>query len=553
MSEGRVLYTEIAYKEGPLSMGALALLFRAFGASLASVVWVNLALLAGLTALIHGIFARACGAFAAALVCLLFLCVFAFSQYVGIANYNYVCPYTPEQTHGLLLAVAMICAFERSLRKAPAAWCAAAGLCLGLVSLTKLELFAPAALAAALGLALVLPSAGRSAPAAFAAGALVPPLGAWLLLLAWMPADSAFAALTGNLRYLGDAAGAAFYRRAMGFDDAPRNLGRSLAALAGVVAAAGAAAVASAWLPVSSRAGKLACALLSLALGATLALWPGLIRWRAVARALPWTSAAACAGLVAACVRRRRDPAALRRLLGLALWSVLAVGLLPKMGLDARVSHYGFVLAMPAALLLAATLVWGVPARLRAAGRDGTLARALLAALVLAAAGGHLRLAQRIYAHKTLRVGSGRDAFLAGSPAFDARGWVMAAAAERLRARMEPGATLLALPEGTMLNYWLRAASPSRYTLFTPTQVAHFGEPTILADLEAHPPDWIALVARDSEEFGTGRFGEESGYGHALAAWVGRHYEPLERVGVEPDCDGCFEVELLRRRSASAR
>src|SRR5262249_10884670 len=161
-----------------------------------------------------------------------------------------------------------------------------------------------------------------------------------------------------------------------------------------------------------------------------LALWlllwlrPGLLGWRAAARALPWTSAIACAGLVAEGIRRRRDPAALRRVLGLALWSVLAVLLLPKMWLDARVSHYRFVLAMPAALLLAALLVWGVPARLRRAGRDGTLARALLSALVLAAIAAHLRWSERAYAHKSLPVGRGADAFLAGDPDFDARGWV---------------------------------------------------------------------------------------------------------------------------------
>jgi hypothetical protein len=553
--EGRVLYTDLAYKEGPLSIYALALLFGAFGLSIRTLVWTNLGLLALLCALVYGIFARGCDRLTATLAVLLFLSVFAFSQYVGIANYNFVCPYTHEQTHGTLLAVAMVVALERSLRGAAAAWAGVAGSCLGLASLTKLELFAPAAAAGALGLALVAPTAGRgwrgarAGLAAFAAGALAPPLVALGLLATRMPLGGALQALAANLHYLASVRSDPFYQRGMGIEELPRGLAEGLAAFAGVAAAAGAAAAASSRWPAAGRGRRAAAWLLALALLLLVAWRPRLWAWRLSARALPWTSAVLCAALVREALRRRRDAEALRPLLGLALWSVLAVGLLPKIWLQARVSHYGFALAMPAALLLAAALVHGVPARVRAAGRDPTLARALLAALVVAAIPAHLRWSERIYAHKTLRVGHGADAFLAGRPGFDARGWVMESATRRLRALMAPGETLLVLPEGTILNYWLRAASPSRYTLFTPPAVHFFGEAAILADLDARPPDWIAFVERPTEEFGTGRFGEDPSYGRSILDWVHARYARVERIGAEPDCEGCFDVELWRRRA----
>lgn len=559
LAQGRVLYVDIAYKEGPLSMYALALLFRVVGPSFDALVWANLALLALLTALVHGLFARACDRFTAALVSLLFLGVFAFSQYVGTGNYNYVCPYTPEQPHGILLGVATISALERAAAGSSARFAALAGLCCGLLALTKLELFVPGAAAAALGLALVIARPAPTLrtrlalPAAFGAAALATVVAAVAALLAQMPAAEVLRVLGANWGFFRAVADDPFYLRGMGLDDPLRNLARSLRGLAAIAFAVLAAVAASVWLPAPTRGRRLAYGAAGLAVFLAPLVSPGLVAWRGVARALPWTSAAACAGFVVGCLRRRSDPAGQGRLFGLALWSVFATLLLVKMWLNARVSHYGFAMAMPAALLLAAMLVWGIPARLSAAGRDGTFARALLAALVLASIASHLRWSQSVYAYKTLPVGPPADRFLAASADFDARGWVMAAAAERLRALLPPGATLLALPEGTLLNYWLRAPSPSRYTAFTPMMVGYFGEAEMLRDLETRPPDWIASVARDPEDFGTGRFGEDPQWGHSIMDWVRRHYEPVERIGVEPDCDGCFEVELLRRRSASAR
>jgi hypothetical protein len=554
LAQGRALYVDIAYKEGPLSMYALALLFRAVGPSLDALVWTNLALLALLTSLVYAFFARACDRPTATLVSLLFLGVFAFSQYVGIGNYNYVCPYTPEQPHGILLGVATIAALERAAADSSARLSALAGLCCGLLALTKLELFVPGAAAAAAGLALVFV---RPAPelrarlalaAAFGAAALATSLVAVAALATQMPAVDALRVLGANFGFFRVVADDPFYLRGMGLDDPLRNLARSLRGLAAIALAALAALTASAWLPASTRGRRLAAAAAATCVFLAPLVWPGLVGWRGVARALPWTSGAASAVLLVACLRRRGDPAGQGRLLALALWSVFATLLLVKMWLNARVSHYGFAMAMPAALLLAAMLVWGIPAWLRAVGRDGRLARALLAALVLASIASHLRWSQSFYAYKTLPVGPPGDRFLAASADFDARGWVMAAAAERLRALLPAGATLVALPEGTILNYWLRTPSPSRYTAFTPMIVGYFGEATMLSDLEAAPPEWIALVARDPEDFGTGRFGEDPQWGRSIMDWVSRRYERVERIGVEPDCERCFDVEFLRRR-----
>ena len=57
---------------------------------------------------------------AATAACLVFVLLFAFAQFVGIGNYNYVCPYSHEMTHGLMLSLLAVVAAWPSGRAQPA-------------------------------------------------------------------------------------------------------------------------------------------------------------------------------------------------------------------------------------------------------------------------------------------------------------------------------------------------------------------------------------------------------------------------------------------------
>ena len=138
LSLGKALYRDIAYRNGPLSPYLNSLWFQLFGVSLKTLVYCNLAIFAGICALAHHLLRRSCDRLTAAAGCLVLLAVFGFSQYVEVANYNYVTPYQHAQTHGLALSIAMIAALGQFLRTEHAGWLALAGGCLGLVFLTKL-------------------------------------------------------------------------------------------------------------------------------------------------------------------------------------------------------------------------------------------------------------------------------------------------------------------------------------------------------------------------------------------------------------------------------
>jgi hypothetical protein len=561
LSMGKVLYADIAYKEGPLSQYVNALLFGLFGASLTTLIFANLAILAALCWLIYAIFRRACDRLAATLACVVHLGVLSFSQYTGAGNYNYVCPYTHEQTHGVTLAAAMVFALAKYAERRTLRWCGLAGGCLGLIFLTKAELLIPAAATAALALFLLHASRAAGTRAivgailSMAAAALVPVASFLVLLLAQMPPRAAVKGLLGNWSYLGPAIlEEQFYSAGMGIEDPIGNLTMMLRVFGATVVLTLFAAGAE-WLFRSVRRGRDAwCWAGGVAAFALLLSASHLAPWRNIGRMLPLTSLIAWLALTGACLRQRGDPQALATLAPLALWATYALVLLGKVALNVRLSHYGFVLAMPSTLLLVVCLTGLLPALLRdrlgtgaPSGRHGSLFRALMIAVVLAGMAFHLQWSNQIYTSKQLAVGRDGDLILAWNPEADPRPYAIAMAEQKLRSLMAPGSTLVVLPEGTLLNYWLRRTNPTRYTFFTPQIFAAFGgESAVLEDLKANAPDFVVLAPRDTEEFGLGKFGVDPRYGRTIMDWVWRHYELIDRVRA-PFRDDRYDVILLRR------
>jgi hypothetical protein len=559
LSQGKALYRDIAYRNGPLSPYLNALWFHLFGVSLKTLVYCNLAILAAICAMTHQLLRRSCDRLTAAVGCLVLLGVFGFSQYVGIANYNYATPYQHAETHGLALGIAMIAAISRYLETERTSWLALAGVSLGLVSATKAELLAATAAACGLGFVFALackPGSARSWPrlaSVFALACLLP-VAAFLVFLALqMPVATAAKGVLGNWWYLGaEIAGDPFYRSVSGLDDAPGNLRLALRMFAGVVGFAALGLAAEALLRRAPGPRAAWSAAVGVVVFLAMTLVPAAIPWMEVARALPLTSLVAALALVGFCLRRRSERESWVRWAPLALWAVFSLFLLGKMILHARFFHYGFVLAMPATLLLVACLVHAGPASVRARlGGAGALRIVSLAAI----ASGVLfllRWSDAIYARKDFAVGRGSDAIVVESPAHEPRGRVVSAALNELEAIMPPEATLLALPEGAGLNYWLRRTNPSRYNLFLPVEIEAFGgEEVMLEDLRAHPPDFIALVQRENKEFGVGPFGVDPRNGRGIMDWVARSYRRLDRIGAEPFQGRGFGIAILRREGGA--
>jgi len=155
LNEGEVLYRDILHFYGPLSDYLNAFLFKVFGTSMMTLVFFNIALVAALTYLIYRIFSATTDRLVAAAASATFLTAFAFSQNVITGNYNYVCPYSYEVTHGMALSFLAIYCFVNYLRKQAASWLGIIGFSLGMIFLCKMEIFLSAILAIGAGFCLL--------------------------------------------------------------------------------------------------------------------------------------------------------------------------------------------------------------------------------------------------------------------------------------------------------------------------------------------------------------------------------------------------------------
>ncbi|HEX7138656.1 MAG TPA: glycosyltransferase family 39 protein, partial [Vicinamibacterales bacterium] len=148
ITQGRVLYRDLASLFGPLSPYVNAGWFSIFGVSLTTLVVCNVAILMAMTAGIHRLLAISTDRVTATVATLTILLVCGFSQYIDVGNYNFVTPYAHEATHGVALSVAAFVALHQGFSRGRREWFLGAGACFGAVVLTKPEV----AIAAGAGL-----------------------------------------------------------------------------------------------------------------------------------------------------------------------------------------------------------------------------------------------------------------------------------------------------------------------------------------------------------------------------------------------------------------
>ena len=560
ITQGAVLYRDIASLFGPLSPYANALGFRVFGVSLTTLIFCNLTIFAAVLAGIFHLVRISSDRLVATLVTLSVMLLFGFGQYLPIGNYNFLSPYSHEATHGFALSVAMVVALHHAVAGRRRTLFAIAGLCFGGVLLTKPEISVAAAIAATTGfVAMHILDGGtrRSialAIAMFLAGAAVPALGFFAYFRMHMPAAAAARAVAGAWTAVigGRVVTSEFYRRVTGLDAPVANALRMLWMCAGFAAFVGLGVL------IALRTGTPSATPVAprwrIARLAFLAAVTLVLPFNGFPRAFPLTTLTAFAVFAMTFVRRRADRASALRVFPMLMWSAFAFVLLAKMGLNARVVHYGFYLALPATTVMIVLLAWVVPQALHnwSAGAAAQGFRTIAIWAVVAAIVPYLGRSYGIYRLKTIPIGAGADRFYAlDAPPL----WHGAAARDALaqiRELSPPGSTVAVLPEGVMLNYLSRRQTPLRVINLMPPELLAFGEANVLRSLVDAPPELILLVRRDVSEYGYPPFGTDPKYGQAIAIWIRGHYNLLRIVSALPDQEGESGIEILRRRQLSA-
>jgi hypothetical protein len=550
LTEGQVLYRDLAVFYGPLSQYLNAMWFRLFGVSLHTLVLCNAAILVLLIFLLHRMLTRIGGTLSAAAGCIVFVLLFAFGQGV-IVNYNYLAPYSHEAVHGLVLSIGACLLFAKGLEQPRRlGWFAACGLCVGATFLTKPESFL--ALACALTGASILIACARSSARVprfgrvlllIAACAFVPIVVALGLLWTAMPLEQAGRGVLGSWPFLlnRDLLSLPFFRSGMGFDQpvaSAMNLSMAIGWASALLIPAALLAMFvsnSPWQRRSVAAGAfLVCAA---------AFW--ITResnaWFLLPRMLPVVAILVAAWATILIVKNSRGGEFPLRAVTWFMFATLAGVLLLKMLLNTRLTHYGFTLAMPATMLLTALLLDIIPQGLQKAGGSALVFRVAAAAAIGGACLIYLHTNEWGLALKDRSLDLDGDRFRT-----DLRIDFMAPILDFLRHNVRDGETVVCLPEGIMLNYLARRPTGIPYMTFLPSDMIMFDEHRMLQSLQQHPPDFIVLIPRDTSEYGPALFGRD--YAQSFQQWMWSGYHQVFQTGdSRQQPQSAYVLTILRR------
>ena len=536
LAQGKVLYRDIAFFTGPLSPYLNAMWFRLFGPTLQTLVFCNVILFIGFLWLLYQVLRRVGSRTAATAATVVFVTMFGLAELVPMGNYNFICPYSHDMVHGLALSLGAILCLARYTDALSARLAVLAGVQLGLVFLTRAELSFPAWVACGLGLAATLAYDPRARAKRWAllaqvlGPALAVPLAAFALLARHMPRANALRGVLGSWIWVFDAKVNAlnFYRESIGLDHAGINLVRIFAW--GVIYALALIPFMVAALGIRAEQGRRKAIWFLVA--ATAAVFMAAL-WRRVlpselARPLPLFLAILAVVTIQALAKKRGDPIARAQLTTRLMLVVLGLGLLGKILLNARFYNYGFVLAVPATMLVVMALLDWIPEAIARLGGSASgfrlMGLALLAGFVVV----HLQISELNLSRNTVTVGEGANSFLS-----DNRANQVNALLTFLSRKVEPGKTLAVVPEGAMINVLAQRVNPNPCLNLMPPEIASLGESQVLQQLQKTAPEILVLdLDRISSK---GLLFRNEPYAPQIAAWIVANYELMERFETPPE------------------
>jgi len=556
LTEGKVLYLDVAHYYGPFSQYFNALLFKLFGTGLMTLAWFNIGLIIALVLLIYYFFSSTTDKYVAFAASATFLLMFAFSQYVVTGNYNFVCPYSHELTHGVFLAFVAFVIFLQFLRQHRIVYLTILGITTGIIFLTKLEVFIAVMVALSAGficLAVIeKPKISRFFIKSLGMGVIgfIIPVFCFLVYFStYMPYETAIKVILYPYSLLLEKAVSSniFALRNLGFDEPFFNISMmGFVAIEYILIIAIMGFLTLLIARIKNKAFRISMAVCILILIFIFsAFYINYIRWTEIFRPLPLVMLLLAIYFLVEIFKTRNDRQSVIRTLSLFVVTVFASVLLLKIILNVHVYHYGFALAMPAVLLLIMALLYQLPKSLgRAMGGVGFF-RGLAVALLLVVLIAHVLWSKKIYDLKTYPVGRGHDMILSWNPAILPQGLAIDLALQQIQKFIRKDQSFVVFPEGIILNYLSRRQSASSNFEFMPILVARVGEERIISDLTARKPDFIILMHRDTSEYGARYFGMD--YAENLFSWIGENYVSIVRIGEVPLHDNKFGIIIAQR------
>jgi 4-amino-4-deoxy-L-arabinose transferase-like glycosyltransferase len=552
LSLGKVMHKDLFYFQGPLPSHLHALLFRIFGPGIRVLATFNLMVIAGLTALIYLLIRKLANRITALMAGLVFVMIFAFGHYLPIGIFNYVLPYSFEITHGLVLALWTLYQLTRLVQDKNPKRLAWIGFGIGLVFVSKLEIFVALSTSVVLGLLLLYHSGqlrwktNRYDLFTGIGLACLPALVFVFYFSIHMSWSEALQAVFFPFLYVADSSPASvkFYHAITGINSPLSNAGKMFGYGAIVLTPI------LFFLGLNHLSGKFSSLkhplfVLTLFLSVLSATFISeKISWLDLARPLPLF---AFGYLIWLCMETARQPHENRadpQTLPILVFAAFSFLMLMKVILNTSVATYGFVLALPATLIFIKWMFHDLPHWSEKTAGSSQLVIVAFLGLLFLTVQAHTRIAFKYYRAKNFPVSAVPDPFLYYSSNHWDEGMIVKLALDLINKNLKPDEGFTALPEGAMLNYLSRRENPIRFINYDPFDWQTLGEKIVIDALKEKKPAYILLVARRYPDYGYSIFGKD--YGTAVYSWITKNYTTVALLGYPPQSGTRFGIQILK-------
>ncbi len=557
LSEGEVLYKDINYFYGPLSSYLHAILFKLFGANFLIIISFNLFLIALTTWLIFRIFSSIGTHTSALFSSLIFVTVFAFSQYLWMGNHNFVCSYVYDITHGIFLTLASIYQLTELIKNQKTKNLFFLGFLTGLVFLTKFEV------ALAWGITVItilsyyfyhhvpVQKSKIREVLIFILSSLLPLAIFFFYFSFHYSFTEAFLTLLKPWTYAFNPSirDLPFYKSVMGINQLKENILINVK-FAGLGAALILVLVFFNYTLLKKKINNFSHFGFSVIfLLGFYFLFFNTIPWLEILRPVPLILFSAILFFL---IKYHKETNSNRKiLLPLIAFSLFSLLLLIKIIFKTHVYHYGAALALPGTLILAKLLIDEIPTWIKKRRINNLFLKTSIYGMLVLFIFAHIKISYSYYDKKILPVNQNEDLLIGYSPYITPRDMNFKIALSYIEETIEPDQEFYSFPTGTLLNFLAKRKNSNPNISFNPGTWKLVGENIILDSLKDSPPHFIVIVFHDYLEFKYRFFGVD--FGQNIYQWINENYQSIHQIGHHPVEDKKEGIVIFKNKSLLPR
>jgi hypothetical protein len=552
---GEILYKDLSFLYGAFPPYWNALLFKVFGPSLQTLFVANLLVTSLMTALIYRFFYLSFDRITALLTAVVFLCLFVFNQFRESHNMYYIMPFSHSYFYALFFGLCSLNLLRDHFFKPSLGKIIIIGVLLGLMMLSRLEIFLTFIVPVLCGLTFHFIKSKKESPDLIPCpgflllGIILAVIPFFLYFLNHLPWHETLSSITGFNPHWKEITQIYLYKLHAGYTSFHLNLmllGIVILFYLGTFVSFHAFCIAIT-LRHSAQKALWSIVLLAvfIAFHCYLVHTMGIIYVYDIFRG----EAVLIIALTASRMKdlfSRSNEIDWKKVLAVIIFAVWSLFMLAKVHLRVQLNYYALIYAMPGALITIAFLVHSLPQYFEHTYKLGWAIRAFVINLLLIACFTVLLQSIGWISLKETKLSHGPNTILAfRQPTFSSMGTEVDAFLQWSKENIKENETFVTFPEGIMLNFLTGHLITSKHPTYMVVEMMTYSEESMLALLRETPPDYFLYI--NKEMFAYGNIIPCRSYGIKICDWVDNNYAEVwttgKKFGQQP-----FGITVLKKK-----